>query len=386
MSSSSTKSKPKRLKRTYAFSINSPTMLSDDIEEFTIPETQEDPILLSDGESDKNHPVSGEPAGAIILRSAPAMGKSPKVGLQKPKKKNKEENKEKGFRFCAARVFLTYPKCNLEKEELVEFLRTKCKAERWIVAREKHLDGSLHLHAFAFLEKELDTRDVRFFDLKDHHPNIKNGEMKRDWKKAVYYCMKAGDYVEHNLELLDSPDGFTKRYQDLKAWTSFVKQKKYTKVEFPIYLPDEKKSIIPKPTAAARQRHWWLVAPPNWGKSYWCSVTFANTNVFFPISNSDTPFDHYDNEQVILFDDFLFKEEHKAMLQDVGNTVYYKKHVWGRTRFHPKFWPTGGEEGGVRLMIVLANSVPFQWMDQDWFTSRFNILDLTTHAKFNPSL
>lgn len=391
MSNSKSKRTLKRANATLSFL--SPTLISDDEPSTVIPETPPaSPLLVSDIYADQVHreerlqksssPVSGEPAGAIILSNAPALlGPPPKAGLSKPKK----QKQASGFRFCAARVFLTYPNCNIGKDKLAEKLK-EWGADRWIVAEEKHKSGQPHLHAFAFLAKELDTRNERFFDIDGFHPNIKNGEMKRDWKKAVYYCMKAGDYLIQDIELLDTPEGFAKKAQDLRAWKQYVKQKKYSDPVFPFYLPDEKRTAVPKPTASNRKRHVWIVAPPDWGKSYWASVTFANQNVFYPISNSDTPFDHYEDQQVLLFDDFLWKEEHKAMLIDIANVVYNQKHVWGRTRFYPRFWPTGNEPTGVRLMVILDNRVPFNWLDCDWFTSRFNVIDLTYSPKYDPTV
>lgn len=384
--------KPKRtLKRANAtLSFFSPNLMQDDDPVIVAETPPSSPRLVTDlyahavqaDAKREEATVSGEPAGGIILSEPPAkFGKAPRAGLPKKTKQNKEESK---FRFCASRIFLTYAQCTLTKEEVKDKL-LEWGADRYIVARETHADGGGHIHAFAFLAKELDTRNERYFDIRGFHPNIKNAEMKRNWKSAVYYCMKEGDYIVENIELLDTPEGFTKKMNDLKAWQSYVQSKKLKPVTFPLILPDEKRTSVPVPTAANRKRHIWIVARPDWGKTWWLNVTFANQIVFYPINACDTPFDHYNNENVILFDDYKFEEYHKEMLIEISNCYTSQRHVYARTRHYPKFWPTQSNPGGVRLMIVVANSVPFNWWDCDWFTSRFNVFDLSYSPKWDPN-
>lgn len=309
----------------------------------------------------------------IILSNAPASE------AKSSSDNESDEEKPKKFRFCASTAFLTYPQSgDVTKEDLLEFLKSK-GAVQWIIAREKHLTGEYHLHAFVKFNKEIDTRNVRYFDCMDLHPNIKNGEIKKKWQKAVEYCMKAGDYITEGIELFDSSENFCRRKNDFDAWKRYVTAKTDQPLAFPINLPDGK-SQITRPVHSNRKRHWWITAPPNWGKTYWANFTFAGVQLFCPISNSDTPFDHYNNQQLILFDDFLWKQEHKSMIQDVSNVWNISRHVWGRTRFYPKEW----ERGQIRIIVVLANDIPFGWDQEGWFTTRFNVLDVSDLSPFDP--
>lgn len=74
-----------------------------------------------------------------------------------PKKKLK-------FRLNAKQIFLTYSQCDLEKEDLLEFLKTKLHLERYIIARERHEDGNFHLHAYCKLSKRCDIKNPRHLD------------------------------------------------------------------------------------------------------------------------------------------------------------------------------------------------------------------------------
>jgi len=102
------------------------------------------------------------------------------------------------FRFSSKQVFLTYPKCNTTKEELAEFLNTKGDAQRLIVAQEEHKDGTPHLHAYVKYAKPIHTRDCRFFDFKDHHPNI---EAPRTPKAVLQYVTKDGNFIQQGIDV-----------------------------------------------------------------------------------------------------------------------------------------------------------------------------------------
>ncbi|AXH74413.1 MAG: Rep catalytic domain protein [Expellivirus minnis] len=97
------------------------------------------------------------------------------------------------FRFNAKRVFLTYPRCTLEKESLMLHASRAWGAKWVLVARERHADEGLHLHCLVVWEQKQDTRNERFFDWQGFHPNI---QVPRNWKACETYVKKDGDFVE----------------------------------------------------------------------------------------------------------------------------------------------------------------------------------------------
>jgi len=91
------------------------------------------------------------------------------------------------FHFDGVHVFLTYPRCTLEREQLRDFILQLEPDAKYIVARELHDDGTPHLHAYAHFGKRRRFASERAFDLDGHHPNI---QRPRNAKHVIAYCRK----------------------------------------------------------------------------------------------------------------------------------------------------------------------------------------------------
>lgn len=117
----------------------------------------------------------------------------------------------KMFRLQAKLIFLTYPQCNKDGNELLLYLLELLPdCERVRVAREKHKDGEYHLHACIRLPLRLTTRNERYFDWDGFHPNIQPG---KHWGKMVNYLGKDNDCYdypddEHLQHTLDDAETF----------------------------------------------------------------------------------------------------------------------------------------------------------------------------------
>nr|AIY33270.1 RepA [Chickpea chlorotic dwarf virus] len=99
----------------------------------------------------------------------------------------------KSFRFQSKYVFLTYPKCSSQRDDLWEFLWEKLTPFLIFfiaVATELHQDGTTHYHALIQLDKKPNIRDPSFFDFEGNHPNI---QPARDSQQVLDYISKDGD-------------------------------------------------------------------------------------------------------------------------------------------------------------------------------------------------
>nr|AIY32726.1 RepA [Chickpea chlorotic dwarf virus] len=99
----------------------------------------------------------------------------------------------KNFRFQSKYVFLTYPKCSSQRDDLFEFLWEKLTPFLIFflgVATELHQDGTTHYHALVQLDKKPCIRDPSFFDFEGNHPNI---QPARNSKQVLEYISKDGD-------------------------------------------------------------------------------------------------------------------------------------------------------------------------------------------------
>ncbi|RIB29090.1 Geminivirus Rep catalytic domain-containing protein [Gigaspora rosea] len=122
---------------------------------------------------------------------------------QQPKQK---KNKEKGFDIYFSQFFLTYSRCNLTKEVLLEYLekivnkkteKQKYFISNYIIVNENHKDESLHKHAYIKLDKKIQIRKKTLFDIKledetIYHPNIQG---VRSTKAVIDYILKHDDYI-----------------------------------------------------------------------------------------------------------------------------------------------------------------------------------------------
>lgn len=101
------------------------------------------------------------------------------------------------FRLQSKHIFLTYPRCDVDKTallaHLVDILDPYTPHIR--VARELHEDGSPHLHSFIRLDRKPNIRSERFFDFNGHHPNI-DGRI-RNPQATFDYVSKDNDFIDH---------------------------------------------------------------------------------------------------------------------------------------------------------------------------------------------
>jgi len=98
------------------------------------------------------------------------------------------------FRLSCKTVYLTYPRCNLSKEDLLNDLKALKPIQRYAVCQEKHQDGSLHLHALLCYDKKHESANERYYDIRGFHPNV---QPCRSIKDVYNYISKDGDYISN---------------------------------------------------------------------------------------------------------------------------------------------------------------------------------------------
>lgn len=104
----------------------------------------------------------------------------------------------KAFRLNARRLFLTYPKCPITKEECLAQLSIALQPETWIIARELHADGEPHLHCLLERSQAWNIRDPRKLDLVDPHGRYHgNYQTCRSRMKVACYVAKELDWISN---------------------------------------------------------------------------------------------------------------------------------------------------------------------------------------------
>lgn len=101
------------------------------------------------------------------------------------------------FQLNSRYVLLTYAQCgDLDPFKVVAVL-SSIGAE-CIIGREHHRSEGIHLHAFVDFGRVYRTRNARFADVEDRHPNVRT--CGRTPEKMWDYAIKDGDVVAGGLE------------------------------------------------------------------------------------------------------------------------------------------------------------------------------------------
>ena len=100
------------------------------------------------------------------------------------------------FQLNSRYVLLTYAQCGELDPWKINTLLSGLGAE-CIIGREHHRDEGIHLHAFVDFGRKFRTRNPRFADVEDCHPNIQ--PFGRTPEKGWDYAIKDGEVVAGGL-------------------------------------------------------------------------------------------------------------------------------------------------------------------------------------------
>lgn len=215
------------------------------------------------------------------------------------------------FNFNAKRVFLTYPRCTLEKEELLEWAKTISEPLTFHIAKELHEDGTPHLHALLQWDTKVHTTNERFFDCKGYHPNVKKVNNAASLKNHVQYVKKYGDFITNEVEVLGkrallfkelineglnpefvrrNPEIMQFNLGNLKSWLHLVRPHSVALKQLP------------------KKRHIWLSGGRNSGKT-----TFLRAYQLLFESVGQVPYN--DDWGLVPYNcDFIFADEFKGQI------------------------------------------------------------------------
>lgn len=116
-------------------------------------------------------------------------------------------------------IFLTYPQCDLEREDALEQLKKICgsKYNSSVICQEEHAPKKescpgqdkddyegLHLHVYLYVRPRLHTRNERYFDLKGEDGKIFHAHIEPARNKEAvlrYITMEDQDVLEDNISV-----------------------------------------------------------------------------------------------------------------------------------------------------------------------------------------
>lgn len=103
------------------------------------------------------------------------------------------------YRANRKKFFLTYPKCPLPMETVLQFFQNIGNIDKYLIARELHSDGEPHLHCYiVFIDKQ-DFKNSRWADIEGYHPN--DGGNIRNELAVSKYCSKDNNFITNFFKL-----------------------------------------------------------------------------------------------------------------------------------------------------------------------------------------
>ena len=224
-------------------------------------------------------------------------------------------------------------------------------------------DGTLHLHIWITFIRKVDTVNPRYFDATigndeemqrvTYHCNIRREDRRRSGvsnaiRAYEYLCKYDGTVpvdIVGSTRLYPTSRNFRKEYGDRSQWLAYLAVSAMPAPTYPIRLPDGDEADTP--LASCKQRHLWIWGPASSGKTLWLEkniVCFRN----YRVAGTMYPFDNYDGEQIIVYDDVIPKAEH---LLSICNSSAYPRPCPGQTRYHVRYVP-----GNLVTLVIVCNN------------------------------
>lgn len=205
--------------------------------------------------------------------------------------------------------FLTFPQCPVPKEAALKEFDSRFRIKEYIIAEEKHQDGSPHLHCYLKLRDRTRFRKD-LFDLEGYHGNY---QIARSFKCVVKYVTKEHNYLTNiDIESALAKKGKLTKEDLLKDVDWVLDNEKITPLQVTNWyrnsctykmLHNAKKEmpeIMPE-----KKRHLWIWGSSNTGKTTLLRNQMREKGIdnFFQIpANND--WIGYDDQYYLYFDEY----------------------------------------------------------------------------------
>lgn len=214
--------------------------------------------------------------------------------------------KSKPFRLSGKNLFLTYPKCLLEKIHVQEFLLSLVGVEFMLIARELHQDGTPHIHVFMTLNKKINTTSVKYFDIAGYHGNYQTA---RDSDDVIEYLKKSdkeplsyGQYVGNSQTAVQKRAAKNKQMLSLPLHelvdTGLIHISQYKQVKESIQLYKVDKVSVPD---YMPKECIWIYGKTGIGKSRYIRDNYGGQTFF---KSMNKWWCGYEGQPTVLIDDF----------------------------------------------------------------------------------
>lgn len=277
------------------------------------------------------------------------------------------------FRLQARNLLLTYPNCDADPQQLLDFVRGILSVKHYSIGRERHESGEPHLHGFFQLERKCDLRGADCLDFLGFHGDYKAA---RKPDEAVKYTQKDGDFITDYVE-------FRERIRSCKTRKEFmdtiIEEGRIHQYRFWSDYRETEEADPPFPDfpdrgwfqladrfdyhpAGKRPVALYLFGPPQTGKTTYISKRFPENFVV----SGPKDFSRWFNESIFFFDDFDY-EKWKYEVSFLNSLITFPRSVLTPAYYGIKKipWP--------RKVIFASNDdVSMYW--QSGFIDRLEVI------------
>lgn len=182
----------------------------------------------------------------------------------------------------------------------IDLLRTchTTAIKDFVVAQEKHQDGSKHLHAFLRYESRVLWSSTRW-DLAGYHGNY---QVAKSWSNVVAYCTKENNYVA-NIDVVNAKSKKAARNIQLleEDTQDLIRTGSLGLLQLPSLIKAKAAySLLGQALQTQDVRGIWVYGISGVGKSHYVRTRF--TDLFVKAQNKW--WDGYTGQSIVLLDDF----------------------------------------------------------------------------------
>lgn len=242
----------------------------------------------------------------------------------------------KQFRMQYTKFGLTYSRCPIPREKILELIQSKMDLTEYYIARETHKEEKAcpyHLHIWAEASSKPNIKNPAYFDFqyegKTYHPNIQKAQKNWIWNylkkqdtepltnipEGYVDIAKDGDTEEAMRRFSNEhPKEFVINFDRIKKHLKLLGKRKREDIVYPftgdIVDIEDGKSLL-------------LIDEPGKGKTEWAKsfVVHHLQKTYLRVTHIDT-LKKYDGEDVLIFDDVDFQHlprETQIHLAEVRN-------------------------------------------------------------------
>lgn len=313
------------------------------------------------------------------------------------------------FRISSKTLALTYPQCDLGKEEALGLIQRKLQEHNildYLVAQENHKDGGKHLHMYIKLDKKLDSRDAACLDLNGNHGHYKGATKvegwieyllkedkepvaSQDWQKWLMNSKQHKRRNENRMKtdlllevgpykMLMMGEIASSQYKTFKTAYELILRDKQAeealqKEDLPDELPNNWGIKLPINTDNKKCHYWLYSTSPNMGKT-----TFMDSILDRYRAIQWNPAETYQNQipketELIIMDEFVGGMKVSTLNALCDGQLLIPQKGLAPIKLNQK-----------PLVIILGNQSPEETYDrqyQPFIEARFIIIDLQVSAQ-----